>query len=61
MCAPEALEMTKKRALIESGLILSDDKFEELVLEHSKKRMTNEAGEGLNSFLEKRVASWYQR
>tara|TARA_B100001778_G_C18435763_1_gene559997 strand:- start:46 stop:837 length:792 start_codon:yes stop_codon:yes gene_type:complete len=61
MCAPEALEMTKKRALIESGLILSDDKFEELVLEHSEKRMTNEASEGLNSFLEKRVASWYQR
>ena len=61
MCAPIALEMTKKRALIESGLILSDDKFEELVLEHSQKRMTSEATEGLNSFLEKRVASWYQR
>ena len=58
MCAPIALEMTKKRALIESGLILSDDKFEELVLEHSQKRMTSEATEGLNSFLEKRFASW---
>ena len=61
MCAPIALEMTKKRALIESGLILSDDKFEELALEHSQKRMTSEATEGLNSFLEKRVASWYQK
>ena len=61
MCAPLALEMTKKRALIESGLILSDDKFEELVLEHSQKRMTSEATEGLNSFLEKRFASWYQK
>ena len=61
MCAPIALEMTKKRALIESGLILSDDKFEELVLEHSKKRMTSEATEGLNSFLEKRFATWYQK
>ncbi len=61
MCAPIALEMTKKRALIESGLILSDDKFEELILEHSQKRMTSEATEGLNSFLEKRVASWYQK
>ena len=60
MCAPIALEMTKKRALIESGLILSDDKFEELILEHSQKRMTSEATEGLNSFLEKRVATWYQ-
>ena len=61
MCAPVALEMTKKRTLIESGLILSDVKFEELVLEHSQKRMTSEATEGLNSFLEKRVASWYQK
>ena len=61
MCAPIALEMTKKRALIESGLILSDVKFEELVLEHSQKRMTSEATEGLNSFLEKRFASWYQK
>ena len=61
MCAPVALEMTKKRALIESGLILSDVKFEELVLEHSQKRMTSEATEGLNSFLEKRFASWYQK
>ena len=61
MCAPIALEMTKKRALIESGLILSDDKFEELVLEHSQKRMTSEATEGLNSFLEKRFATWYQK
>ena len=60
MCAPIALEMTKKRALIESDLILSDDKFEELILEHSQKRMTSEATEGLNSFLEKRIASWYQ-
>ena len=60
MCAPIALEMTKKRALIESDLILSDGKFEELILEHSQKRMTSEATEGLNSFLEKRVASWYQ-
>ncbi len=61
MCAPIALEMTKKRALIESGLILPDDKFEELIIEHSQKRMTSEATEGLNSFLEKRVASWYQK
>ena len=56
-----ALEMTKKRALIESGLILSESKFEELVLEHSQKRMTEEATEGLTSFLEKRTAYWYQK
>ena len=60
-CAPIALEMTKKRSLIESDLILSNEKFNELVLEHSQKRMTEEAAEGLNSFLEKRTASWYQK
>ena len=60
MCAPDALEATKRRTLIESGLILSEEKFDELVFEHSKKRMTDEAKEGLNSFLEKRTASWYQ-
>jgi len=47
--------------LIESGLILSESKFEELVLEHSQKRMTEEATEGLTSFLEKRTAYWYQK
>ncbi|MDB2583491.1 enoyl-CoA hydratase-related protein [Alphaproteobacteria bacterium] len=61
LCAPIALEMTKKRSLIESDLILSNEKFNELVLEHSQKRMTEEAAEGLNSFLEKRTASWYQK
>jgi methylglutaconyl-CoA hydratase len=60
MCAPDALEATKRRTLIESGLMLSDEKFDELVFEHSQKRMTHEAKEGLNSFLEKRTASWYQ-
>ena len=60
MCAPDALEATKRRTLIESGLMLSDEKFDELVFEHSQKRMTDEAKEGLNSFLEKRTASWYQ-
>jgi flagellar basal body-associated protein FliL len=41
--------------------LLTDDKFEELVIEHSKKRMTDEATEGLNSFLEKRNALWYTK
>ena len=60
-CAPIALEMTKRRSLIESDLVLSDEKFDELVIEHSQKRMTEEATEGLNSFLEKRAASWYPK
>ena len=60
MCAPDALEATKRRTLIESGLMLSDKKFDELVFEHSQKRMSDEAKEGLNSFIEKRTASWFQ-
>jgi len=60
-CAPIALEMTKRRSLIESDLVLSEEKFNELVIEHSQKRMTEEATEGLNSFLEKRAASWYPK
>ena len=60
-CAPIALEMTKRRSLIESSLILSEEKFNELVIEHSQKRMTEEANEGLNSFLQKRAASWYPK
>ena len=60
-CAPIALEMTKRRSLIESNLILSEEKFNELVIEHSQKRMTEEATEGLNSFLQKRAASWYPK
>ena len=60
-CAPIALEMTKRRSLIESDLVLSEEKFNELVMEHSQKRMTEEATEGLNSFLEKRAASWHPK
>jgi methylglutaconyl-CoA hydratase len=60
-CAPIALQMTKRRSLIESDLVLSEEKFNELVIEHSQKRMTEEATEGLNSFLEKRAASWYPK
>ena len=60
-CAPIALEMTKRRSLIESDLVLSEEKFNELVIEHSQKRRTEEATEGLNSFLEKRAASWYPK
>ena len=37
--------------------ITNPKKFEELIIEHSKKRMADEETEGLNSFLEKRTAS----
>lgn len=59
MSAPDALAQTKRRALIEAGLMLSDADFEALVLEHAAKRQSDEATEGLASFLEKRAPGWY--
>lgn len=59
MSAPEAAAQTKRRALIEAGLMLSDEHFEALVAEHAAKRQTDEAVEGLASFLEKRPPAWY--
>ena len=60
LSAPDATALTKKRSLIEAGLMMSDEKFHELVLEHSEKRMSNEAYEGLMSFTEKRNPNWYK-
>jgi len=59
MSAPDALAQTKRRALIEAGLDLSGAHFSELVEEHALKRQSEEAAEGLASFLEKRPPSWY--
>ena len=58
---PKAVALTKRRSLIEAGLVLSDEKFHELVHEHSEKRMSAEAYEGLMSFTEKRNPNWYKR
>ena len=57
---PKAVALTKRRSLIEAGLVLSDEKFHELVHEHSEKRMSAEAYEGLMSFTEKRNPNWYK-
>jgi methylglutaconyl-CoA hydratase len=59
MSAPEALAQTKRRALAEAGLDLSAAHFTALVEEHALKRQSDEAKEGLASFLEKRPPSWY--
>lgn len=59
MAAPEALAQTKRRALVEAGLDLTGEHFTELVEEHALKRQSDEAAEGLASFLEKRPPSWY--
>ena len=58
---PKAVALTKRRSLIEAGLVLSDEKFHELVHEHSEKRMSAEAYEGLMSFTEKRNPNWYKQ
>ena len=42
MSEPKAVALTKRRSLIEAGLVISDEKFHELVHEHSKKRMSDE-------------------
>ena len=57
---PNAIKLSKRRSLIEAGLVLSEEKFHELVEEHSKKRMSDEAYEGLMSFTEKRNPKWYK-
>ncbi len=61
MSAPEALALTKRRALLESGLILSGEHFQTLIEEHAAKRQSDEAAEGLASFQEKRAPAWYPR
>lgn len=57
--APGALQRTKHRTLAEAGLILTDEHFDMLVEEHAAGRKTDEAAEGLTSFLEKRLPAWY--
>ena len=52
-CLTKSCCVNKRRSLIEAGLVLSDEKFHELVQEHSEKRMSAEAYEGLMSFTEK--------
>lgn len=57
---PEALAETKSLAMESSfgGMSVDDAAYTRLVQMHSAKRQTNEAGEGLASFAEKRSANW---
>lgn len=59
MAAPDATVQTKHRALAEAGLLTTEEAFEALIVEHSAKRSSAEAVEGLASFLEKRPPAWY--
>lgn len=58
-CPPGALAATKLGTLKYAGLIFSTDELEEMALAHANRRMTKDAEEGLNSFLEKRKPHWY--
>jgi len=56
---PGALAITKRHALRDAGLYLSDQEMDELVEAHATARQTDQAREGLASFAEKRKPAWY--
>lgn len=58
-CPPGSLADTKAAALEYAGLRFDADGLAELARPHGLKRLDDEAGEGLASFLEKRKPSWY--
>ncbi|MGI9383547.1 MAG: enoyl-CoA hydratase-related protein [Methyloligellaceae bacterium] len=60
-CPPEALAESKAAALKYAGLAFSNEEMEEMARPHAQKRMSDEADEGLSSFLEKRDPAWYPR
>ncbi|MFT5508770.1 MAG: methylglutaconyl-CoA hydratase [Hyphomicrobiaceae bacterium] len=57
-CAPDAIAKTKALALQYSNGDMTHEELKRLIQEHSDKRQSDEAGEGLKSFAEKRAASW---
>lgn len=56
---PKGIADTKRIIFETAGLEINDDKALGLAREHAKKRLSEEAAEGLASFREKREASWY--
>lgn len=58
-CAPEALAQSKASILKYSGLHYSELERHDMAVPHAMKRLTDEAAEGLASFLEKREPAWY--
>lgn len=57
-CPPIALAETKASIIECAGLAIDDARAAELALPHAQKRLTDEATEGLNSFIEKRAPKW---
>ena len=56
--APEAIAQTKRCTLECAGDLVSDDELLVLAQAHAAKRQSDEAREGLASFVEKRAAAW---
>ncbi len=56
--APDATQQTKRRSLKVARSLLDADTVAALVREHAAKRQTDEAAEGLASFVEKRKPAW---
>jgi len=56
---PNGIADTKRIIIATAGLEIGDDRALELARDHARKRLTDEATEGLASFREKREASWY--
>lgn len=57
--APRAIAETKAQALEHAGALIDEDDFDRLVEEHARKRMSEEAVEGLASFRDRRDPQWY--
>lgn len=59
LSAPEAIAQTKQVVLEHANLTLASAYFERLVAQHAAKRQSDEAAEGLKSFVQKRTPYWY--
>lgn len=57
-CPPNALAESKASILECAGLVIDDKRARELAIPHAEKRQTDEATEGLSSFVEKRAPKW---
>lgn len=58
-CPPPTLAAIKADVLRFAGMEFNDEQFEEMAQAHARLRFTDEADEGVKSFLEKRKPSWY--
>ncbi len=59
MSAPDAIATSKRSILECAGALVDDAHAAELSRVHAAKRLTPEAQEGLDSFIEKRKPKWY--